>query len=154
MNELCSEHLSVRCKMHTVKCTVQISTQNAEQSFGQFGQMVECSFKQFWVRVQLQSLKFQKVHAQLFSLRKFFQDYYYYYYYHYYFYDIVLFLISILNQDKLQMEPLMIFLQDYILIFFQLNFGISIRQLSLLLHIFSCSLSLFFVMYELKQFKQ
>ena len=30
---------------HTVKCTVQISTQNAAQSLGQFGQMVECSFK-------------------------------------------------------------------------------------------------------------
>ena len=30
---------------HTVKCTVQISSQNAAQSFGQFGQMVECSFK-------------------------------------------------------------------------------------------------------------
>ena len=30
---------------HTAKCTVQISTQNTAQSFGQFGQMVECSFK-------------------------------------------------------------------------------------------------------------
>ena len=40
---------------HTVKCTVQISTQNTAQSFGQFGQMVECSLtKWFWVRVQLQ----------------------------------------------------------------------------------------------------
>ena len=27
------------------ECTVQISTQNTAQSFGQFGQMVECSFK-------------------------------------------------------------------------------------------------------------
>ena len=32
------------CQEHTVKCTVQISTQNTVQSFGQFGQMVECSF--------------------------------------------------------------------------------------------------------------
>ena len=30
---------------HSVKCTVQISTQNTAQSFGQFDQMVECSFK-------------------------------------------------------------------------------------------------------------
>ena len=29
----------------TVKCTVQLSTQKTAQSFGQFGQMVECSFK-------------------------------------------------------------------------------------------------------------
>ena len=29
---------------HTVKCTAQISTQNTAQSFGQFGQTVECSF--------------------------------------------------------------------------------------------------------------
>ena len=29
---------------HTVKCTVQITTHNSSQSFGQFGQMVECSF--------------------------------------------------------------------------------------------------------------
>ena len=29
---------------HTVKCTVQMSTQNTAQSFGQFGQMVECGF--------------------------------------------------------------------------------------------------------------
>ena len=28
-----------------VKCTVQISTQNTARSFGQFGQIVECSFK-------------------------------------------------------------------------------------------------------------
>ena len=41
----------------TLKCTVQTSTQNTAQSFGQFGQMVECSFrsKRFWVPVQLQS---------------------------------------------------------------------------------------------------
>ena len=31
-------------QMHR-KCTVQISTQNTAQSFGQFGQMVECLFK-------------------------------------------------------------------------------------------------------------
>ena len=30
---------------HTVKCSVQISTQTTVQSFGQFGQMVECSIK-------------------------------------------------------------------------------------------------------------
>ena len=30
---------------HTFKCTVQISTRNTPQSFGQFPQMVECSFK-------------------------------------------------------------------------------------------------------------
>ena len=30
---------------HTVKSTLQISTQNTARSFGQFGQMVECSFK-------------------------------------------------------------------------------------------------------------
>ena len=29
---------------HTVKCTVQVSTQNTAQSFGRFGQMVECLF--------------------------------------------------------------------------------------------------------------
>ena len=29
---------------HTVKCTVQIRTHNSAQSFGQFGQTVECSF--------------------------------------------------------------------------------------------------------------
>ena len=29
----------------TVKCIVQISTQNTAQSFSQFGQMVECLFK-------------------------------------------------------------------------------------------------------------
>ena len=29
---------------HIVKCTVQISTHNSARSFGQFGQMVECSF--------------------------------------------------------------------------------------------------------------
>ena len=29
----------------TIKCTVQICTQNTARSFGQFGQMVECSFK-------------------------------------------------------------------------------------------------------------
>ena len=29
---------------NTVKCNVQISTHNASQLFGQFGQMVECSF--------------------------------------------------------------------------------------------------------------
>ena len=33
---------------HTVKCTVQISTHKTARSFGQFGQMVECSFKN-WV---------------------------------------------------------------------------------------------------------
>ena len=27
-----------------VKCTVQISTQNIAQTFGQFGQLVECAF--------------------------------------------------------------------------------------------------------------
>ena len=30
---------------HTVKCSGQISTQNTVPSFGQFDQMVECSFK-------------------------------------------------------------------------------------------------------------
>ena len=34
---------------HTVKCTVQISTQNTAQSFDQFGQMFECSFKNYVV---------------------------------------------------------------------------------------------------------
>ena len=37
---------------HTVKCTVQISTQNTAQlfgQFGQFGQIVECSFKNYVV---------------------------------------------------------------------------------------------------------
>ena len=37
--------ISDSMKEHTVKCTVQISTQNSARSFGQFGQMVECSFK-------------------------------------------------------------------------------------------------------------
>ena len=63
---------------------------------------------------------------------------------------IVLFLINILNEDKLQMELLMIFLQDFILIFFQHTLAFlydSYRD-------YSCSLSLFFVVYELKQFKQ
>ena len=31
-------------KEHTVKCTVQTSTHNTVQSFGKFGQMIECSF--------------------------------------------------------------------------------------------------------------
>ena len=52
MIELCSEYLSVRStwlyvlvmsRSHS-KCTAQISTQNTAQSFGQFHQMVECSF--------------------------------------------------------------------------------------------------------------
>ena len=38
-----SENADVTWQEHTVKCTVQISTQNTAQSFGQFGQMVECS---------------------------------------------------------------------------------------------------------------
>ena len=38
-------HAYVTWQQYTVKCTVQISTQNTAQSFGQLGQMVECSFK-------------------------------------------------------------------------------------------------------------
>ena len=34
---------------HTVKCTVQISTQSTAQSFSQFGQMVECLFTNYVV---------------------------------------------------------------------------------------------------------
>ena len=34
---------------HTVKCTIQMSTQNTSRSFGQFSQMVECSFKNYVV---------------------------------------------------------------------------------------------------------
>ena len=32
---------------HTVRYTVQISTQNTARSFAQFGQMVQCSFKNY-----------------------------------------------------------------------------------------------------------
>ena len=34
---------------YTAKYTVQIITQNTAQSFGQFGPMVECSFKNYVV---------------------------------------------------------------------------------------------------------
>ena len=40
-----SENAYLIWQEHTFKCTVQISTRNTPQSFGQFTQMVECSFK-------------------------------------------------------------------------------------------------------------
>ena len=65
-----------------------------------------------------------------------------------------MFLMYILNQDKLQI----VFLNDfspglYFDILLILS-DISIQQLLRLLHIFSCSLSLFFDLHELNQFKQ
>ena len=44
LQHLNNQILTVCSVEHTVKCTVQINTQNTAQSFGQFGQMVECSF--------------------------------------------------------------------------------------------------------------
>ena len=43
--QIYSENPYVTGEKDTVKCTVQISTQNNSQLFVEFGQMVECSFK-------------------------------------------------------------------------------------------------------------
>ena len=40
-----SESAYVTWQERTVKCTLEINNQNTAQSFGQFAQMVECSFK-------------------------------------------------------------------------------------------------------------